>query len=131
VHQLRDIYYAEQQLVKALPKMAEKATDKQLKQGFLTHLNSRRFMFPQVAPCQASKCYALRSAKCAPLNAITAPRQSAASPASTPDIVGSGLGAEAAWPALASTSTPIAMRNCRIRGGICPDTALSINVAVK
>lgn len=26
VHQLQDIYYAEQQLVKALPKMAEKAT---------------------------------------------------------------------------------------------------------
>jgi ferritin-like metal-binding protein YciE len=26
VHQLQDIYYAEKQLVKALPKMAEKAT---------------------------------------------------------------------------------------------------------
>jgi ferritin-like metal-binding protein YciE len=38
IHQLRDIYYAEKQLVKALPKMAEKAIDKQLKQGFLTHL---------------------------------------------------------------------------------------------
>lgn len=38
VHQLQDIYYAEQQLVKALPKMADKATDPQLKQGFLTHL---------------------------------------------------------------------------------------------
>ena len=32
IHQLQDIYYAEKQLVKALPKMAEKATDKQLKQ---------------------------------------------------------------------------------------------------
>jgi ferritin-like metal-binding protein YciE len=39
VHQLQDIYYAEKQLVKALPKMAGKATDKQLKQGFLTHLD--------------------------------------------------------------------------------------------
>jgi ferritin-like metal-binding protein YciE len=38
----RDCYYAEQQLVKALPKMAEKATDKQLKQGFLTHLDETR-----------------------------------------------------------------------------------------
>jgi uncharacterized protein DUF892 len=27
VHQLKDIYYAERQLVKALPDMAEKATD--------------------------------------------------------------------------------------------------------
>jgi ferritin-like metal-binding protein YciE len=39
IHQLQDIYYAEKQLVKALPEMAEKATDPQLKQGFLTHLD--------------------------------------------------------------------------------------------
>jgi ferritin-like metal-binding protein YciE len=39
VHQLQDIYYAEKQLTKALPKMAEKATDKELKQGFLKHLD--------------------------------------------------------------------------------------------
>jgi ferritin-like metal-binding protein YciE len=37
VHQLQDIYYAEKQLLKALPKMADKATDPQLKQSFLTH----------------------------------------------------------------------------------------------
>ena len=42
VHQLQDIYYAENQLVKALPKMAEKAADQQLKQGFLTHLEETR-----------------------------------------------------------------------------------------
>ncbi|MGX9426475.1 MULTISPECIES: YciE/YciF ferroxidase family protein [Bradyrhizobium] len=42
VHQLQDIYYAEQQLVKALPKMAKKASDPQLKQGFLTHLDETK-----------------------------------------------------------------------------------------
>jgi ferritin-like metal-binding protein YciE len=42
IHQLQDIYYAEKQLLKALPKMAEKATDKQLKQGFLTHLDETK-----------------------------------------------------------------------------------------
>ena len=42
VHQLQDIYYAEKQLVKALPKMAEKATDEHLKEGFLTHLEETR-----------------------------------------------------------------------------------------
>jgi ferritin-like metal-binding protein YciE len=42
VHQLQDIYYAEQQLTKALPKMADKATDPQLKQGFLTHLEETK-----------------------------------------------------------------------------------------
>ena len=34
VHTLRDIYYAEKQIVKALPEMAGKASDPQLKQGF-------------------------------------------------------------------------------------------------
>ena len=38
VHQLQDIYYAEQQITKALPKMIDKATNPQLKQGFEIHL---------------------------------------------------------------------------------------------
>jgi ferritin-like metal-binding protein YciE len=42
VHQLQDIYYAEQQLAKALPKMAEKATDEKLKQDFLFHLDETK-----------------------------------------------------------------------------------------
>src|SRR6202000_2719693 len=42
VHQLQDIYYAEKQLVAALPKMAEKATEPQLKQGFLAHLDETK-----------------------------------------------------------------------------------------
>ncbi len=37
-HQLQDIYYAEKQILKALPDMIEKATDPELKQGFQTHL---------------------------------------------------------------------------------------------
>ena len=42
VHQLQDIYYAEKQLAKALQEMAGKATDKQLKDGFLAHLDETR-----------------------------------------------------------------------------------------
>ncbi len=38
MHTLQDIYYAENQITKALPDMIEKATDPQLKQGFQTHL---------------------------------------------------------------------------------------------
>jgi ferritin-like metal-binding protein YciE len=38
LHTLADIYYAEQQIVKALPEMVKKATDSQLKQGFQNHL---------------------------------------------------------------------------------------------
>lgn len=42
VHQLQDIYYAEKKLEKALQKMSGKAIDKQLKQGFLTHLDETK-----------------------------------------------------------------------------------------
>lgn len=38
VHTLQDIYYAENQITKALPKMIDKASDPQLKQAFQTHL---------------------------------------------------------------------------------------------
>lgn len=38
LHQLQDVYYAENQITKALPKMMAKATDEGLRAGFQTHL---------------------------------------------------------------------------------------------
>jgi ferritin-like metal-binding protein YciE len=38
VHTLQDVYYAEKQILKALPKMIEQAADPQLKQAFQSHL---------------------------------------------------------------------------------------------
>ncbi len=42
VHTLRDIYYAENQILKALPDMIEKATSRELKDGFKTHLDQTK-----------------------------------------------------------------------------------------
>ena len=42
VDELRDIYNAEQQLIKALPKMAKAATSKQLRSGFEEHLEQTK-----------------------------------------------------------------------------------------
>ena len=42
VHTLRDIYYAEQQIVKSLPEMVEKSHDAQLKQAFQAHLGETK-----------------------------------------------------------------------------------------
>jgi ferritin-like metal-binding protein YciE len=39
MHTLQDIYYAENQITKALPKMIEMATDPQLRQAFQAHLS--------------------------------------------------------------------------------------------
>jgi ferritin-like metal-binding protein YciE len=42
VHTLRDMYYAENQILKALPTMIEKATDASLKQAFQAHLGETK-----------------------------------------------------------------------------------------
>ena len=42
VHTLRDIYYAEKQIVQSLPEMIEKASDPQLKQAFQSHLGETK-----------------------------------------------------------------------------------------
>ena len=42
VHTLRDIYYAENQILKALPDMISKATDPQLRQDFQAHLGETK-----------------------------------------------------------------------------------------
>src|SRR5690242_10078536 len=42
VHTLRDIYYAEKQIAKALPDMVEKAYTPALKQGFELHLGETK-----------------------------------------------------------------------------------------
>jgi ferritin-like metal-binding protein YciE len=42
IHELRDIYYAENQITKALPKLAEKATNRDLKQALKSHLEETK-----------------------------------------------------------------------------------------
>lgn len=42
VHTLRDIYFAEHQIAKNLPKMVEKATSTDLKRGFELHLDETK-----------------------------------------------------------------------------------------
>ncbi len=42
VHTLRDIYYAEQQILKSLPDMIEKATNRELTQGLKKHLDETK-----------------------------------------------------------------------------------------
>lgn len=42
LHNLQDIYYAEHQIEKALPDMAAKASDAELKKGFNTHLKQTK-----------------------------------------------------------------------------------------
>lgn len=42
IHELSDVYSAEKQMTKALPKLAKAATNTQLKEGFLNHLEETK-----------------------------------------------------------------------------------------
>jgi ferritin-like metal-binding protein YciE len=42
VHTLQDVYYAENKIVKSLPRMIEKASNPQLKQGLQSHLGETK-----------------------------------------------------------------------------------------
>ena len=63
IEQLQDIYYAENQIVKALPKMVDKATDSQLKQGFSKHLEETK-----VHVSRLEKVFAMHGAEAKAVN---------------------------------------------------------------
>jgi len=42
LHQVQDVYYAENQILKALPKMIDKATDTHLKSGLRSHMKETK-----------------------------------------------------------------------------------------
>lgn len=42
IHQLKDIYYAENRIISALPKMIQKASSPELRQGFEKHLGETK-----------------------------------------------------------------------------------------
>ena len=64
VTELRDIYHAEKQLVKALPKMAKAATHPELKQAFESHLEETRGQVDRLDQVFESLDLAKRAKKC-------------------------------------------------------------------
>jgi ferritin-like metal-binding protein YciE len=70
VHQLQDVYYAEQQITKALPKMIEKATDPALKQGFETHLRETEVQIDRLERIFESLGLAVKGATCPAIDGI-------------------------------------------------------------
>lgn len=70
VHQLQDVYYAEQQILSALPKMIEKATAPELKQAFEHHLRETEEHVRRVEQVFEMHGAEKKSAKCPAINGI-------------------------------------------------------------
>ena len=66
--ELKDLYNAETQLTKALPKMARAASNEELKQGFLDHLDETKIHVERLAkafkalglPVKGKTCHAMK-----------------------------------------------------------------------
>ena len=72
IHELKDLYSAEQQLIKALPKMAKAATNKELAAGFHEHLEQTRGHAQRLEQILSGHKQVARGPKCKGMEGIVA-----------------------------------------------------------
>ena len=70
VHTLQDMYYAENQIAKSLPKMVSKASDEQLKQGLEAHLNETKNQIKRLEQVFSMHGQAIKGTTCAAMDGI-------------------------------------------------------------
>jgi ferritin-like metal-binding protein YciE len=70
LHLLQDIYYAENQITKALPTMIEKAGDPQLKQAFVAHLAETENQIQRLEQVFQAINQPVKGVTCAAINGI-------------------------------------------------------------
>jgi ferritin-like metal-binding protein YciE len=87
VHTLEDIYYAEQKITKALPKMIEKVTDPQLKAGFQTHLAETKNQIKRLEQVFQMHGASPKAATCPAIDGIVEEANDIMSDASDPEVL--------------------------------------------
>jgi ferritin-like metal-binding protein YciE len=95
VNLLKDIYYAEKQILKALPKMAKKADSDELRQAFEHHLEETRGQVERLEQVFAL-CDLKPAAKtCAAIKGILEEGEEDMKEAADPDVLDAGMIADA------------------------------------
>lgn len=95
VHTLRDIYYAEQQIVKALPKMIDKATDPELKSGLEMHLNETKGHIDRLDKVFEMHGAEAKGVKCPAIDGIIKEAEDTAGEVDDKDVLDAALAAAA------------------------------------
>jgi ferritin-like metal-binding protein YciE len=72
IHELKDLFSAEQQLVRALPKMAKAASNKELVGGFQEHLEQTKVHAQRLEQVLSSHQQTTRGPKCKGMEGIVA-----------------------------------------------------------
>jgi ferritin-like metal-binding protein YciE len=91
IHTLQDIYYAEQQITKALPQMIEKASDPQLKQAFQTHLGETQQQIQMVEQVFRMHGHDPKGVTCPAIDGIIDEAQDIAGDIADPQVLDAAL----------------------------------------
>lgn len=91
VHFLRDIYYAEKQILKALPKMARKADSDQLREAFESHLAETEEHVANLEQVFETLGLKARGVTCEAINGILDEGKELMSEADDPDTRDAGM----------------------------------------
>src|SRR5262245_39685819 len=95
VHTLRDLYYAENQIIKALPEMIEKAGDAQLRQAFEAHLGETRNQVKRLEQVFQMHGTEPRGVDCPAIDGLIEEAEDLAAEAEDKDVLDAALAAAA------------------------------------
>jgi ferritin-like metal-binding protein YciE len=87
VHTLQDVYYAEQKITKALPKMIAKVSDQQLQSAFLTHLAETEHHIERVEQVFKMHGEPVKAATCPAIDGIVDEAEEIMKDASDPEVL--------------------------------------------
>lgn len=91
VHELKDLYSAEKQLLKALPKMAKAATNADLKAGFEQHLEETKEHVARLEKVLAGRDASTRGPKCKAMEGLIAEGSDLMEEEGDPEVLDAGL----------------------------------------
>jgi ferritin-like metal-binding protein YciE len=91
IAELKDLYSAEKQLIKALPKMAKAATSKELKQGFAHHLKQTRGHVTRLEKVFAAIDASPRGKKCIAMEGLIKEGEELTKEESEPEVLDAAL----------------------------------------
>jgi ferritin-like metal-binding protein YciE len=91
VHTLQDIYYAEQQITKALPKMIAKVSDPQLKEAFEVHLIETQGQISRAEQVFKMHGHPPKAVNCPAIDGIISEAQDIAGDVEDPQVLDAAL----------------------------------------
>jgi ferritin-like metal-binding protein YciE len=91
LHGLQDIYYAENQIVKALPKLIDKSTNRELTKGLKDHLEETKNQITRLDQVFAKLGEKPKGVKCPAIDGLIAEADELAGEVSDKDVLDAGI----------------------------------------